>query len=176
MLESGLMLIVAWLVFSYLSGFAYSRRMVFRLYMKYQTHYEVIVTKQKNWFNDDYWIINTILHHGLAMFFGIFGYSIIAFIFSWSSRSGWYVGYVILFLAIAYRARNKSFEWVFKNTCSKIDGLLDISGYSVNISDLKKTDPPLQSPRFKHRSTQKPYEKIKSPIPQGRPIGKVGEE
>ena len=37
MLESGLMLIVAWLVFSYLSGFIYSRRMVFRLYMKYQT-------------------------------------------------------------------------------------------------------------------------------------------
>lgn len=173
MLESGWMLLVTWLIFSYISGYAYSRRMTFKLYMEYRTHYEVIVAKQKNWFNDNYWIINTVLHHGLAIFFAVFGYSVIAFIFGLNQQMGWYIGYATLFLAIAYRYRQKSFDFVYKTTCSKIDNLLEISGYSVNISELKKSESPLQSPRPKYRS--KTYDKVKSSIPNNRPIDKVGD-
>lgn len=135
MLENGWMLIGSWLLFSYLSGHVYSKKMTYRLFMKYQTHFEVIANKQKFWFNNGYWQINTMLHHAVIMFLALFMYSVIATIFNLSPHIGWYISYIALFVAIRLRAVN--LEKDFQNSCSRIDVLLDVSGYSLNMAQFK---------------------------------------
>ena len=135
LLENGWMLLASWLFFSYLSGDAYGRKMIFKLYMKYQTHYEVVASKQRFWFNSNYWHVNTILHHAVYIFLAIFIYSVVATITDLSSNGAWYVAYIALFLAI-YK-RSQSLEKDYLKSCSKIDTLLDASGYSLNISEFK---------------------------------------
>lgn len=135
MLENGWMLIGSWLFFSYLSGHVYSKKMTFRLFMKYQTHFEVISNKQRFWFQNGYWQVNTMLHHAAIMFLSLFIYSVIATIFGLSPTFGWYVSYIALFVAIRQRA--VGLEKDYLSSCSRIDTLLDVSGYSLNISQFK---------------------------------------
>ena len=135
MLESGLMLVFAWIVFGQIAGFRYSRQMVFRLFMKYQTHYEVIISHKKYWLNDGYWIVNSMMHYALFTFLAVFTYAVIGTIFNLPSNIGWYVAYITLFLSIWQRSRNSSKDNVYKKTCDLIDNFLDASGYSLNIAD-----------------------------------------
>jgi hypothetical protein len=135
MLENAWMLLASWLFFGYLSGHVYSKKMIFKLFMKYQTHHEVIANKQAFWFQSGYWQVNTMLHHATIMFLSLFTYSVIATIFGFSPNVGWYVAYIALFVAIKMRA--DGIEKDYKNSCIRIDALLDVSGYSVNISQFK---------------------------------------
>lgn len=135
MLESGWMLIAAWLVFGQLAGFRYSRQMVFRLFMKYQTHYEVIITQKRYWLNDMYWIVNSMMYYALFTFMAIFAYAVLSAIFNLPTNGGWYVAYITLFLSIWYRAREDSKNLVYKKTCDLIDTFLEASGYSLNMAD-----------------------------------------
>lgn len=135
MLENGWMLFASWLFFSYLSGHVYSKKITFRLFMKYQTYYEVIVNKQRFWFQIGYWQVNTMLHHASIMFISLFVYSIIATVFGLNPNIGWYISYGALFAAIKLRANGIDREYL--SSCSKIDTLLDVSGYSLNIAQFK---------------------------------------
>ena len=142
MLESGWMLVAAWLIFGQIAGYRYARHMVFRLFTKYQVHFEVIVNQQRYWFNDTYWIVNSILYYGLFTFLAIFMYGVISAIFGLNPSGGWYVAYITLFASIWYRSRDKSKNVVYQKSCDRIDVLLDTRGYSINFSDLPKAQEP----------------------------------